>query len=469
MEKEQLAVGSWQPAAQRRLLLHFLFSVILAVPAFAQKTTTRILFVFDASNSMNAFWNTRPKIQTARDILLKSLQEIENTPDLEIGLRLYGHQTRIEPGKQDCDDTKLEVPIAPHSSEAIRRVMTTVQCLGTTPIARSLEKAANDFPPQKNTRNIIILITDGIEACDEDPCAVSRALQAQHIILKPFVIGIGLDGAVQKTFECVGNYYDASTEQMFDHVLKIVIGQALNNTTSELDLLDDDSKPTETDVPVTFYDQKTGALRYHFVHTLNIHGQPDTLSIDPLFTYRVVAHTVPPSTRENVTVKPGEHTIVTVVAGRGDLELKVGGGYPDANGMQCIVRRTGEGATLDVQPMNSKRRYRTGSYDLEILTLPRTLIPGVVIKQDETTNIAVPQAGILNLQFSTPGDGGLFVKDGSELHWVAALDPKATNMLFRLQPGDYQVVYRSVNSRQTIYSIQKDATVLSDRTITLNF
>ena len=470
MQRCQGAAGLWRvPPGMRRVLALFSFLVFLVLPALAQKPTTRILFVFDASNSMNAFWNTKPKIQTAREILLQSLQEIEGTPDLEIGLRLYGHQTPIEPGKQDCDDTKLEVPLGPNNAEAIRRVMTTVRCLGTTPIARSLEKAAYDFPPRKNTRNIIILITDGIEACDEDPCAVSRALQAQGIILKPFVIGIGLDGAVTKTFECVGNYYDASTEQMFDHVLKIVIGEALNNTTVQVHLLDDFSKPTETDVPVTFYDQKTGAVRNHFVHTMDHRGQPDTLSIDPLFTYRVVAHTLPPSSRENVIIPPGKHTIVTLLAGQGDLELKIGGGYPDAGGVQCNVRRKGEGPTLDVQPMNSRRRYRTGTYDLEVLTLPRTLIPDVVVEQDRTTTIQVPLAGILNLQFSSPGDGGVFLKDGSELRWVAALDPKNSNALFRLQPGDYLVLYRSINSKQTIYSIQKEVSILSDRTVTLNF
>lgn len=442
---------------------------LIGISVVAQKPTTRILFVFDASNSMNAFWNTKPKIQTAREVLLKSLEEIEGTPDLEIGLRIYGHQTRIEPGKQDCDDTKLEVPIAPNTAGAIRQVMTTVRCLGTTPIARSIEKAAGDFPPRKNTRNVIILVTDGIEACDEDPCAVSRALQAQGIILKPFVIGLGLDGAVVRTFECVGNYYDASTEEMFDHVLKIVIGEAMNNTTTQVHLLDDLGKPTETDVPVTFYDQKTGAVRYHFVHTMNLRGVPDTVSIDPIFSYRVVAHTVPPSMRENVTVKPGEHNIITLVAGQGELELKVGGGAPGTGSVQCIVRRKDEGSTLHVQEMNSRHRYRTGTYDLEILTLPRTLISDVDIKQDQVNTIAVPQAGILNLQFNTPGDGGLFVKDGTELKWVAALDPKSTNALFRLQPGEYVVIYRSTNSKQTIYSIQKEATILSDRTITLNF
>lgn len=141
----------------------FLRSIVIGlslawiVPLAAQtkpaekRELTRLLFVMDASNSMNAFWDNQPKINAAREVLLRSLTEIEGQPDLEIALRLYGHQTRIEPGKQDCDDTKLEVPFSPNSVPAIRERMRTVQCLGTTPIARSLLKAADDFPPRSST------------------------------------------------------------------------------------------------------------------------------------------------------------------------------------------------------------------------------------------------------------------------------------------------------------------------------
>ncbi len=233
---------------------------------------TRILFVMDASNSMNAFWGNEPKINAARRILLAALKPLEEAPNLQLALRLYGHQTRIEPGQQDCDDTKLEVPFGPSQGDAIRRVMTGVRCLGTTPIARSLERSATDFPDTK-ARNVIILITDGIEACDEDPCAVSRALQSKGIILKPFVIGIGLEDAGKYNLKCVGNYYDATTPEMFERVLAVVVDQALNTTTTQLLLVADDTKPTETDVPVTFYDQSTGQQRYNFVHTMNVRGR----------------------------------------------------------------------------------------------------------------------------------------------------------------------------------------------------
>jgi Ca-activated chloride channel family protein len=432
---------------------------------------TRILFVMDASNSMNAFWGNEPKINAARRILLSSLDKLERTPDVELALRLYGHQSRIEPGKQDCDDTRLEVPFGPAQGEAIRRTMGEVRCLGTTPIARSLEKAAGDFPEPggdgaKGVRNVIILITDGIEACDEDPCAVSRALQAKGVVLKPFVIGLGMEGAGRYDLKCVGNYYDASTPEMFDRVLRVVLDQALSNTTTQLLLLTDDDKPRETNIPVTFYDQRTGQQRYNFVHTMNVRGEPDTLNIDPVFNYRVVVHTVPPSVREQVTIEAGRHNVVAVRSGQGTLELKadgLGGGEQ----VMCVVRRGGELATLNAQPMNSSKLYRTGTYDLEILTLPRTLIPGVTIRQGATTPVRIPQAGTLNVNATTPGPGALFLRQGDRLEWVVDLDPTNARNQFRLQPGDYKVVYRSANASQTVFSVEKDITVQSGRAINL--
>ncbi|MBS1548123.1 MAG: VWA domain-containing protein [Bacteroidetes bacterium] len=427
---------------------------------------TRILFVMDCSNSMNAFWDKEPKIDAARAVLLKALPPIENAPNVELALRLYGHQSRIEPGKQDCDDTKLEVPFGPHNGDAIRNKMKAVRCLGTTPIARSLEKAASDFPDNK-ARNIIILITDGIEACDEDPCAVSRALQAKGIILKPFVIGIGIEDAGKYSLKCVGNYYDAGSPEMFDRVLKVVIDQALNATTTQLLLLTDQSKPTETDVPVTFYDQRTGEDRYDFVHTMNLRGEPDTLSIDPVFTYRIVAHTVPPSVKENVIIEPGVHNVIALVAGQGRLELKIEGAVTAEQPVACIVRKHGETATVNAQLMNSSQLYRTGSYDLEVLTLPRLYIPDVVIKQSGVTPVSIPRSGVVNVVAQSTGPGAIFKKNGNELEWVVDLDTRLDHNQFKLLPGDYRVIYRRMDARETAFSIVKDFTVASGRAVSV--
>jgi Ca-activated chloride channel family protein len=75
--------------------------------------TTRILFVFDASNSMNGYWERQRKIEIASALLSESLDNLEGADNLELGLRVYGHQTKHVQGQQDCDDTELVVAIGP--------------------------------------------------------------------------------------------------------------------------------------------------------------------------------------------------------------------------------------------------------------------------------------------------------------------------------------------------------------------
>ena len=81
---------------------------------------------------------------------------------------------------------KLEINFLPAhtAAERMKAKLSMIRAKGTTPIARSLEEGAKDFP-SGDARNIVILITDGKEECGMDPCAVSRLYQRKGIILKP--------------------------------------------------------------------------------------------------------------------------------------------------------------------------------------------------------------------------------------------------------------------------------------------
>ncbi|MCA1762496.1 MAG: VWA domain-containing protein [Cryomorphaceae bacterium] len=420
---------------------------------------TRLLFVFDASNSMNATWQSDRKITIATKLLNKAILEVDEKPNVELGLRVYGHQVRIEPGKQDCDDTRLEVSFRPGNGALIKRTLSNISPKGTTPIARSLEKAAGDFPECSDCRNIIILITDGIEACDGDPCAVSRALQKKGIILKPFVIGVGLEDEFKDTFNCVGNYYDATDEETFKNIIDIVITQALNNTTAQVNLLDDFGRPLESNVTVNLFNQDSEVLEYGFVHTLNHKGNPDTLSLDPIITYSMEVHTIPNIVKNDIEIIPGKHNIIAADAGQGDLEVKISGRMGDD--IPVILRRKGSLETAHVQPTNTIERVLTDIYDLEILTLPRTHIKDVDVSQDKTTTVNIAEPGALNLSLSSPGYGSIALVNGSNLEWVANLDNSEQNQQFMLQPGDYKITYRSKNSKAVIYTIDRAFTIKS--------
>ncbi len=418
---------------------------------------TRILFLFDASNSMYGQWQSGIKIDIAKKLFGELLDSIASIENLELALRVYGHQKVVSP--QDCDDTKLEVPFGKKNTAAIKKRLSEINPKGTTPIARSLEASAGDFP-DRTSRNIILLITDGIEACDGDPCAISAALQKKGICLRPFVIGLGLDANYMKAFECIGSVYDASTENGFKNILSVIISQALNATTLQVNLLDINNKANETNVNMTFYDQYSGAVKYNYVHTFNDKGLPDTLKIDPLTTYKIVVHTIPSVTKEDIKLTPGKHNIVAIATPQGSLLLKTEG-TSDYKKLPCIIKKAKDCVTINVQDFNTTEKYIVGKYDLEVLTLPRTYVNNVEISQNHTTTVELPQTGIATITTPNQGFGSLYVEEKSGLTWVTNLDKNLTNHNLVLLPGNYRVVFRSKTAKESILTFEKSFKVTS--------
>lgn len=414
--------------------------------------TTRILFVFDGSQSMYARWQSDVKINIARRLLSNILDSLKSIENLEIALRVYGHQHNYPP--QHCDDTRLEVPFGDKNVEQIKHRLKAINPKGTTPIAFALQKAGNDFTECDNCRNIIVLITDGIEECGGDPCEVSKELQKQGLILKPFIIGIGRD--FSHVFNCVGTYFDASSEVQFQKALDIVISQALNSTTAQVNLLDENDKPTETNVNMTFYDSFSGKVKYNFIHTMNNKALPDTLYIDPIPEYNIVVHTIPPVKVDNVKLISGKHTTIPVKVPQGYLKLSYENNPEGMRDLPCIVRLDGDHSTINVQNFGQTEKYLTGIYDLEVLCLPRIYVEDVEVSQSSTTNVSIPMPGIAVIKKTTYGYGSLYQKKGDELIWIYNFreDNPYQESLF-LQPGTYKVVFRSKYSDRAIYTLER--------------
>ncbi len=437
-----------------------LLNLILLNAAFPQARPkkeiplTRILFVFDCSLSMIGKWESGTKMDVSKKILLQTMDSLQKLDNLEVALRMYGHQSPLQP-QRDCKDTKLEVPFSKNNFAQIKNKIKLAQPKGTTPIAYSLEQSGADFPTCADCRNIIILITDGEEECEGDPCAVSAALQSKGIVLKPFVIGIGLDDNFAKTFECIGKYFDATNEKSFQYAMGIIISQALNSTTAQVNLLDISGKPTETNVNMTFYDMHTGQMKNNFIHTINNKGNPDTLPLDPLPTYKMIVHTIPAIEKDSIELTPGKHTIIALDAAQGYLNIRTAG-INDYKALQFIVRKHGEMTTLTVQDAAKTEKYLVGKYDLEILTLPRLLISDVDISQSKTTSVQIPQPGIANILMNGNGYGSLYVEEKNKLKWVYNIPEASTRETLVLLPGSYRLVYRPKSAKESIYTIERE-------------
>jgi Ca-activated chloride channel family protein len=423
-----------------------------------------ILFIFDASQSMYGYWESDRKINIARKYLIQLIDSLEKINNVKLALRVYGHQKDVPP--QDCNDTKLEVPFKANNSAEIRQKLRYLIPRGTTPIANSLTLAENDFPSCENCRNIIILITDGVEACDGDPCQASLTLQKKGIILKPFIIGIGIDPNFEKTFECVGQFYNTPNEQKFSEVLEVVITRALNATSAQVNLLDIYGKPTETDVNMTFFDSFSGKVRYNFVHSINYKGNPDTLFIDPLVSYNIVVQTLPAVVKNDVSLSEGKHNMIGIDAPQGSLNIFSLGNnqYKD---LKILIKEAGKAEILNIQTCGQTEKYIVGNYDLEVLTLPRLVLKDIKIEQSTTTKIEIPKPGIANFSIPSSGFASLYQETSDTLKWVYNFEQQNTRPSLVLQPGDYRIVYRPKNVKESIYTIKKRFTIKSGSSNTI--
>jgi Ca-activated chloride channel family protein len=449
--------------------LKYFFSIVFLFVcslSFSQEVT-RILFILDASNSMNAKWTPeQTRIQAAKELLSQEIDGLEGTPNLEVALRVYGHQSPITATFQDCNDTKLEVPFGKDNFQFIKGKLKTIHAKGTTPIARSLEAAASDFPDQ-NSRNIIILITDGLEACDNDPCVIAQKLKDKGIKVTPFVIGLGMDLSYLDKFNCIGSYSDAETKDQFKYVLTSVVSKALVNTTVQINLNNIDHKPIETNVTMLLYEAGTKNLKYTYTHTLNRFGLPDTLVMDPKFKYDLIVNTIPKVEKKNIEIKRNIHNVIEVDAPQGYLNIRfvnASRSYP----LQSRVTLSNDQSTINVQEQNVIDKYIVGKYNVEILTLPR-INRKIEIHQSSTTTIDVDAPGKFIYKLSANISGQIFVKkDDGTLEWVCNIDPKTKFGEWQLQPGGYVLVYRYLSETSAANTMQYDFRISSNKNTSIN-
>lgn len=429
---------------------------------------TRILFLLDASGSMFARMERDTRINIAKRLLSNIVDSLQGAKNVELALRVYGHTS--PPAKRDCKDTRLEVPFRINNHADIKKRILSISPKGTTLIAYSLQQAAYDFPLEANTRNVIILITDGIEECQGDPCAISEALQSKGVVLKPFIIGLGSTVDFQKAFECVGRYYDANTEEQFNTVLNMVVSQALNNTTAQVNLLDIYSRPTESNVNMTFYETEHDQMVYNYMHTINEKGNPDTILLDPLYKYKMVVHTIPPIIKNNIAVTAGKHTVIGVDAAQGELLVKIEG-VTNYDNLKFIVRPSNQNKTLHVQNANIKEKYLIGKYDLEVLTLPRQFFKDAAVDQNMVTTIQIPQPGKLNITYPIQNFyADIYQIIRGELIWIHKLPVDVQRHNIIIQPGDYKLIYRGKGATRSNNTFIREFKISSGQAtnITLN-
>ena len=164
-------------------------SMALPNPGEAQdkKTpcTEDAMIVFDASGSMagnlgQGIMTEKPRIYEVRKALARVLPEV--TRVRKVGLITYG------PGPYRQCNVQLDLRPVSNATEPIMRVVTSLTPAGKTPLTEAVEQAA-EVLEYRSKPGVVVLLTDGEETCNGDPCALGKSLNKDGVNLTVHVIG----------------------------------------------------------------------------------------------------------------------------------------------------------------------------------------------------------------------------------------------------------------------------------------
>lgn len=187
----------------RRLLL----VVVLLLTAGPAVAAQNLLFILDASGSMWGRVDGEPKIVLARGVLADLVHSLPDAANA--GLIAYGHNR-----KGDCDDIETLLPVAPLQREAMIARIDSLNPKGMTPITGAIAEATALLQQIEQTTGVI-LVSDGIESCDGDPCQAVRDARAAGVDFRLHVVGFDLGDTDTAQLQCMadaggGRYFSAT-------------------------------------------------------------------------------------------------------------------------------------------------------------------------------------------------------------------------------------------------------------------
>jgi hypothetical protein len=219
----------------------------IAAPSPANNTaanTTQIELILDDSGSMAEAAGGQAKINIAKDSMNKIIDELKTKANLEVALRIYGHQNK------ECTNSIVEIPMSRINPYLLKSKIKDLQPLGYTPIYYSLTQSVNDFDQNIAGDKVIVLITDGLESCNGDPCAAAKALQAGGVISQINVVGFGLTQTEINTLQCIvepskGIIVGANNPTEFMSAMQKIINKTMDKSNLNVSVIGADGKPIQ--------------------------------------------------------------------------------------------------------------------------------------------------------------------------------------------------------------------------------
>jgi len=201
----------------------FLVLLVLFLAATTASAENAIL-VLDESGSMWAQLEGKTRIEIARAVIGDMLVQVP--AERALGLVAYGHRR-----EGDCGDIEEIVPVGTDRATILARV-NAMKPKGKTPLTDGVRFAAQKLHYTEG-KATVILVSDGAESCNRDPCALGRELEAAGADFTVHVIGFALASETESAgLRCLaeatgGGYYAARDAQQLSAALIATIAAPL--------------------------------------------------------------------------------------------------------------------------------------------------------------------------------------------------------------------------------------------------
>ena len=480
---QQMAQASWGweavlPSFVRPAVLAGCLLVSVSMPVAPAAAQGDAILILDASGSMWGQVDGQSKISAARRAVDSILAKWR--PGDRLGLMTYGHRT-----KGDCKDIELLVPVSKFDPARIRDAVNGLNPKGKTPMADALRAAAQALRATEN-KATVVLVSDGIETCHPDPCAVAAELKKAGVGFTAHVIGFDVaDPAAKTQLQCIaratgGVYLDAGNadglEKALGRAVEAAQGGKMKSEAPAKPVADayqgknirgvvrlgpslDPVTDSNNDVVWSFFTPRGGEKGEHVT---TFHGAPFADVIAPGSYVLEVQYGL--VTRQHaVTVEKGKPLALDIVLDAGYVTSEgtvQGSGEKMQEPTWEVINAKGEVVTTEYKPV-PRFVLPSGSYTLRLTRGNAASEKAFVLAAGDSINVPMTlDAGrLLVSAVYAPGgpqaEKGFAVEarkpsveEGKDGEWVATIyDPLSK---FDLPAGSYDVIASVGVARKTV-------------------
>lgn len=236
-------------------------------PAAAQQATPEATIILDSSRSMWGQIDGVNKVVSARNVLDQAAKQYQGK--IHLGLVSYGHRKSA-----GCSDIEVLLEPGPREAEVFSERVHSIKPRGSTPIASALETAAEAArSTQKKTS--LLLLSDGLDNCDRDPCAVAGTLESKSERLSIHVVAFDRNRQEElEKLRCVaeatgGSFASATSEPELHEAVTAALAKVAAPPPPAPE------RPPETDAPRTARSDARNAQAQEEVAAAPADPQPD--------------------------------------------------------------------------------------------------------------------------------------------------------------------------------------------------